>query len=174
MVLAMMLPLMLIPARLTAFASLWRRRHQAMGVFLVGYTLVWSVAGLGFILLLTWLREFHVTPGRWEAGGVFLAATVWQCTALKQRFSMACHRTMPLAPDGWQAQRDCLQYGAYQGVYCVGNCGPVMLAAMLSPWHQVMMIAVTLLLLYERYRARPGSRTVRVVPGLLAVCQFVI
>src|SRR5262245_14964824 len=42
MVVAMMVPLALVPLRLTAFRSLWTRRHAAMAEYLLGYVGVWT------------------------------------------------------------------------------------------------------------------------------------
>jgi len=173
MVLAMMLPLMIIPMRATAFGSLWRRRHWAISTFLAGYLTVWTAAGAAILLLLILLRETHASDCRWLSGAGFVAAATWQSTALKRRLSAACHRTSPLAPDGWRAHRDCLRFGADHGIHCVGNCGVLMLAAMLSPWHQPMMVAATVLLLYERYRARPRGCAIPLTLGLLAVWHCV-
>jgi predicted metal-binding membrane protein len=169
MILAMMLPLMIIPVRVAAFGSLWRRRHWAIGAFLASYLTVWIVAGATSLLLMSLLHVAHATECRWVIGVGFLAAAAWHITALKRRFSAACHLTKPLAPDGWPAHRDCLRFGANHGVHCVGNCGVLMFAAMLSPWHQTMMFVATLLLLYERYRARRGSRAIPLTLCLLGV-----
>lgn len=169
MVLAMMLPLMIIPVRAAAFGSLWRRRNWAIGTFLASYLSVWIVAGAAWLLFDAFLRGTHAAESRWVIGAGFLAAAVWQSTAPKRRLSAACHRTRPLAPDGWPAHRDCLCFGADHGIHCIGNCGALMLAAMLSPLHQVMMLVAEFLLLYERYRARPRGRAIPFTLGLLAV-----
>jgi predicted metal-binding membrane protein len=168
MVLAMMFPLMAVPVRVTAFSSLWRRRHLAIGTFLTGYLTVWMVAGVGYLFLVAFL-SMVATEWRFLAGIGLLTAAAWQLTALKRRLSTSCHRTRPLAPDGWPAHRDCLRFGVDHGIHCIGNCGVLMFAAMLSPWHQAMMVVTTLLLFYERYRARPRNRTIPLTLGLLAV-----
>jgi hypothetical protein len=173
MVLAMMLPLMIVPARATAFGSLWRRRHWAIAAFIIGYITVWMIAGIPSMPLLAWLRNEQTTEGHWVAGSGFLIAAAWQSTRLKRRLLTACHQNMPLAPDGWAAHRDCLHFGAIQGLNCLGNCGIIMLTAMLSQWHQAMMIVVTVILLYERYQMRPRNRVLELVLVLLAVGHFI-
>jgi hypothetical protein len=39
-----------------------------------------------------------------------------------------CHRRIPLAPSGWQADRDCIHYGALIGMGSVIACWPLMVA----------------------------------------------
>jgi predicted metal-binding membrane protein len=174
MVLAMMLPLILFPVRATAFGSLWRRRHWAIGTFLASYLAVWLAAGaLGLFLLDRGREVSWVIPNGWIAAASLVALSGWQLTESKRRLAVACHQTRPLAPDGWKAQRDCLIFGASQGRYCVANCGALMLVAILSPWHQLMMIAAAMLLLYERYRPRPRDRKIAVALGLLACAHGV-
>jgi Common central domain of tyrosinase/Polyphenol oxidase middle domain len=80
--------------------------------------------------------------------------------------------TKSLAPDGWRAHRDCLCFGMDHGIHCVGNCGLLMLASTLSPWRKVIMAVATLILIYERYRTRPGSSAVAATLELLALGYF--
>ena len=165
MVLAMMLPLMIIPVRATAFGSLWYRRHRAIVSLLGGYLAIWLMADVVYLLFRAMLQKFDATNSRWIIAGVFFIAAGWQLTGQKRRFSVACHRIRPLAPVGWLAHRDCLRFGAELGIDCVGNCGLLMLAAMFSPWHQTMMVTATILLMYERYSVRPKYRSIA-----LAIC----
>jgi len=172
MALAMMLPLMVMPARAAAFGSLWRRRHCAVGVFLVAYLAVWTAAGAATLALVEFLRCAHVPQHGWVAGAGFLATAAYYLTPLKRRLAVACHRTRPLAPVGWPAHRDCLLFGLDHGVPCVQNCWLLMFVAMLSPWGAAMMIVATLLLLYERYRARPRNRLAPLLLCVLAAVHF--
>jgi predicted metal-binding membrane protein len=172
MVLAMMLPLIIFPVRATAFGSLWRRRNHAIGVFLAGYLAVWMVAGVASMRVLIFMRSTQTTDSQWAVCFTFLAAAGWQMTSFKRRFFAACHTTKPLAPDGWRAHRDCLCFGMDHGIHCVGNCGLLMLASTLSPWRKVIMAVATLILIYERYRTRPGSSAVAATLGLLALGHF--
>ena len=173
MILAMMLPLIIIPARAAAFGSLWRRRHLAMAEFLAGYVAVWMLFGGPVLLLSATLHSLTANEFRWVAGAGFFLTAVWQSTNLKRRFSAACHQTIPLAPDGWAAHRDCLRFGALQGAYCVGSCGLLMLLAMLSPWPQTMILAAMGFLLYERYHMRPRNNAIVLALGLVGVAHWV-
>jgi predicted metal-binding membrane protein len=173
MVLAMMFPLIIIPVRRTAFGSLWYRRHWAIVVFLAGYLTIWVIAGIGRLLAAAFLGGTPALGNRWVIGASFLAAAAWQMTPLKRRFAAACNRIEPLAPRGWPAHRDCLRFGADHGIRCLGNCGFMMMAAMFSPWQPATMVVTTLLLLYERYRARRRARVVPLTLGLLAVGHLI-
>jgi predicted metal-binding membrane protein len=138
-----------------------------MAAFLCGYVGIWTAAGVVLLFVLILLRGLTVNRAWLAAIGLLLAAA-WQITPLKRRCSAACHLTRPLRPVGWQANFDCLSFGGEHAVYCVGNCGVLMFAAMLSPFHRTMMIAATLILAYERYRARPRERSIPLSLGLLA------
>jgi predicted metal-binding membrane protein len=173
MVLAMMLPLIIFPVRAAAFGSLWRRRNRAICVFLGGYLAVWMSTGVANLLALIVVRGIQATDSRWAVCTGFLAAAGWQMTSLKRRFFSACHMTKPLAPDGWRAHRDCLYFGVDHGIHCVGNCGLLMLASTISPWHNVIMAFAAVILIYERYLARPTGSAVAVTLGLLALGHLV-
>jgi len=173
MVLAMMLPLMIFPLRVTAFGSLWCRRHLAIASLLAGYLCIWLMAGVAYLLLKAILQKLDATDFRWVTTAAFFVAAGWQLTGLKRRFSVACHRVRPLAPVGWPAHRDCLCFGAKLGIDCIGNCGLLMLAAMLSPLHQIMMVAATVLLLYERYCVQPKYRGIALVICFMGVLHLI-
>ena len=128
MVIAMMIPTLIAPARFAAFRSLWPRRHRAILGLLLGYIVVWAMAGLLWqsILVLTgW------SPGLVASAIVFAAAAAWQITSAKRRSLRACHRSRPLSPIGWRADVDCLRYGLSHGAQCVVSCWLLMIACML-------------------------------------------
>lgn len=139
MVVAMMVPLVAASVRMVAARSLWRRRHRAVIAFLASYVLLWWAVG--------WVTLAAVPP---VLGGLdsslpvtaaLLLAAAWQITALKQRALMACHRTAPLAPHGWRATRDCVEYGVLTGLRCVASCWAMMLACALAH-HSILVMAV--------------------------------
>jgi predicted metal-binding membrane protein len=169
MVVAMMFPLMIIPVRTTAFNSLWRSRHRAIAEFLAGYLGIWTVAGIAWMLVPGVLDRVYPGNADLAAALAFLIAAIWQVMALKRRFLASCHWTMPLAPNGWRAHFDCFYFGANHGAHCAGNCLPLMLAAVTSSWHSEMMVIATLILLYERYRARPEDKILPATIGLLGL-----
>ena len=163
MVVAMMVPLVVEPIRTTAARSLWRRRHRAIALFLTGYLTTWIGAGVAAILLARLLGLSEESPRLLVAAGFALAAG-WQLSPAKRRALNACHRTVPLAPHGARADRDCLRHGAWTGARCVTSCWPLMLACALAGHAPAVLLGVTLMLTGERYLRRPGRPFLR-IPG---------
>jgi len=132
MVLAMMLPLQIHGVRSTAERSLWPRRHRAILAFLFGYLAVWALAGAVLSCAVTAFSISHRIAWMLGAAFGFLIETFWQLSPWKQVAALMCHSTVPLAPDGWRADRDCLHYGWTIGYGCALNCWPLMLVCWLS------------------------------------------
>jgi predicted metal-binding membrane protein len=159
MVVAMMLPLVLFSIRLTAARSLWRRRHRAIGGFLVGYMIPWLIVGSGVAALDVALgldRWLQLVP--WLGGIGFGVAAIWQLAPVRSRALVACHRTVPIAPHGWRADRDCLRFGWLSGVQCAISCWALMVACVLAGHNLTAMLCATLIGGAERYFVRPGQR----------------
>lgn len=149
MVAAMMLPLMWGHVSLVAERSLWRRRHRGMALFLSGYLGVWLLFGVAATV---------VAGGRGnpaESAGWLGLAAVWQVTRWKRAALRACHRTTPLAPAGWQADVDCLRYGAAQARHCVTSCWALMLACATGQHAWWLMGGLTAFVVAERMADRP-------------------
>jgi hypothetical protein len=168
MVAAMMLPLQIQGVRLTAERSLWPRRHRAILGFLLGYLSVWALAGVP----LSWALTALALPGRlgWMEGAAigFFVAALWLISPWKQIAARMCHRTLPLSPGGWRADRDCLGYGAITGYGCALNCWPLMLMCCLSGHSLIAMILGFGLGWADRYGA-PHSRLHATIAAVLAV-----
>jgi hypothetical protein len=172
MVAAMMFPLVLGPIKVTAARSLWARRHRAIVGFLVGYSIPWMILGASMLLLLSGLRV-RTSPGSPAAAAIaFAAAMLWQGTAVRRRALVACHRTTPLAPAGWQADRDCVRQGWVVGVPCVVSCWPPMIACLLSGHNLLAMAGAGAIGFVERYAVRPDERLLR--GGLAALAATFI
>jgi predicted metal-binding membrane protein len=163
MVAAMMLPLVIIPVRHVAFRSLWRRRHRAIGGFLIGYIAIWGASGLAALAILAATPESSIV-----AAVAFAIAALWQLTPWKQQALRACHRTVPLAPHGWRADFGCIRYGALLGRHCMVSCWAVMLASMLTPNVAAIGI-VSAVYAAERYRPRTSRVAVAAVLALVAI-----
>jgi predicted metal-binding membrane protein len=160
MVVAMMVPLVVGPIRTTAARSLWRRRHRAIAIFLAGYLILWLAAGAGFFLLLSVLGVNAGSPSPLLIASAFALALGWQLAPAKRRALNACHRTMPLAPRGSRADRDCFRYGLRIGAYCLMSCWALMLACLITGHATPALAVITLVLTAERYwrldLSRPG------------------
>jgi len=169
MVVAMMLPVVVPSLRVAAFRSYWRRRHRAIAGFLAGYLGVWALAGLAVCLLLA--AAPGLTRG-WPAAavaGAFLLAAGWQWTGVKRRALVTCHRTTPLAPGGWRADRDCVVFGWRIGGSCCLSCWPLMLACTLAGHSSLALLACGWIGWVERYSWRPNARLLSAAMMALAV-----
>lgn len=158
MIVAMMVPLVLAPIVTTATRSLWRRRHRAVAGFLAGYLGLWIAGGaaaLG-VIAVAGIGDRLRDPVVVAAG--FILAAGWQLAPLRRRALMACHRTMPLAPRGWRADRDCVVYGWEIGRRCIVTCWPAMLACVLAGHSLPVMGGIGAIALAERMRPRPNQR----------------
>lgn len=170
MVVAMMPPLVLGAIRATSRGSLWCRRNRAIGVFLVGYLSPWLILGLVVAAMTAelGLGDRSGLPALAAVG--FGVAAAWQITSVKRRALWSCHRTAPLAPDGWRANRDCIHYGWDIGKRCLVSCWALMLACALAGHSLPAMVCAGGLAAAERYTARPR---LLVIAGGLAVVAFV-
>ena len=132
MVTAMMLPLQIQGVRLTAERSLWPRRHRAILGYLLGYLSVWALAAVPLAWVFTTLGLSH-RFGWMEGTAIgFILAAAWLVSPWKGLAARMCHRTVPLSPSGWRADRDCLGWGWISGCGCALNCWPLMLVCWLS------------------------------------------
>jgi predicted metal-binding membrane protein len=138
MVLAMMLP-SAAPMILTyaEIADTAARKNEAVVsplVLAAGYTVVW----LGFAALATatQLLFAHASPfdGGFVAvsgpvsGAIFIAAGLYQFSALKHACLSQCQRPFPFFFVNWTTTvRGVFRLGLSQGLYCVGCCWAMML-----------------------------------------------
>src|SRR5215212_4331228 len=156
MVVAMMFPMLVNQIRFTAAASLWRRRHRAILGFLIGYLCPWIAFGIVAALLTSVLMQVSELTNAVAAAG-FTAAIVWQFTPVKNRSLVTCHRTFPISPKGWRADRDCWRYGWTIGRGCLTSCGVLMLACVLCGHSLPAMACATCVGIVERTRRRPNQ-----------------
>jgi predicted metal-binding membrane protein len=173
MVAAMMVPLIAGPIRAVAVRSLWHRRNRAMTAFLAGYIAVWLAFGLGVALArLTWPLSVMAAP--MAAAAAFLFAALWHGAPMRRRAFASCHLTMPIAPAGWKADADCVQYGFAIGANCVVSCWALMLACALARHSPAAMLGITALMFFERasFRPRPAHTIVALVTMAL-VCTAI-
>jgi predicted metal-binding membrane protein len=174
MIVAMMFPMVLSSVRTVAARSLWRRRHRAILQFLVGYMAPWVLFSLAASLVIAVLQaQLETTTLGFHSAQVtafgFGAAVLWQLTPLKRRALFGCHRTIPIAPNGWRADRDCFRSGWIVGRSCVASCWVLMLACMLSEHSLPAMLCATVIGLIERTQFRPNQRLLCSALLLLAV-----
>jgi predicted metal-binding membrane protein len=163
---AIMMVAMMLPSAaptILLVAALARNRGigggaPVAGLFSLGYVLVWTGFSLIATALQWWLDSAEILSGEMAvgsavvAGGVLIAAGIYQWTPLKQ----AClrHCRSPLAfllhhwrPGGWGA----LVNGLRHGVYCLGCCWMLMLLLFVGGLMNLLWIAgLALLVLLEK------------------------
>lgn len=172
MMVAMMWPLIIDRMRVTAGRSLWARRNWAVAIFLLGYVGPWMFGGLVVAALVVLLRaRGWMSPAALLI--VFALAAIWQLTPGKERALRLCHRTIPLAPEGLQANRDCLRYGWMIGASCLLSCGVLMAACAASGHNMAAMVGSGSIGFVERYAVRPKQGLLSsAIAGLAIVCTL--
>jgi predicted metal-binding membrane protein len=132
MMAAMMFPSVAPTAAL--YSTMTKRRNPlAPLVFVSGYLLTWTAAGLLayavssagrrlFGEALTWDRA-----GRWVAGGVLVMAAVYELTPLKSVCLRHCRSPLGFLLGSWRdGLSGALRMGAKHGAWCVGCCWALM------------------------------------------------
>ena len=169
MVAAMMLPLVFRHVQFTATRSLWRRRQRAMLGFVCGYASIWLLAGAVASAVLLALGRPDLPNLPWLPAAAFGLAAMWQLVPLRRRAMASCHRTMPLAPHGWRADRDCLRYGCSIGARCFVTCAALMLGCVVAGHSLLAMLSATVVAGVERYDVRADERSTSMMLALVAV-----
>jgi predicted metal-binding membrane protein len=110
-----------------------RRNPLAPLVFVSGYLLTWTTAGLlAFVVSGAGRRLFGDAlawdrAGRWVAGGVLLIAAVYELTSLKSVCLRHCRSPLGFLLGSWRdGLPGALQMGAKHGAWCVGCCWALM------------------------------------------------
>jgi predicted metal-binding membrane protein len=117
-----------------------RRKGQptqagATAIFVVGYLLTWAAAGLFAYALFEFGRALNLgflawdSGGPYVAGGVILAAAIYQLTPLKDVCLRHCRNPMTFVLMHWRSGRiGALRMGIEHGGWCVGCCWGLMAA----------------------------------------------
>src|SRR5215211_4938772 len=173
-----------------------RRKGQeapvgATAAFIVGYLVSWGAAGVVGYAIFDLTRSLSIDALSWNeagpyvAGGVIVAAALYQLTPLKDACLRKCRNPFMFILTSWRPGRaGALRMGIEHGGWCVGCCWALMAALFalgvmslgwmaftaaliaiekLLPWKAVANrgVAVTLLALGLAVAFTPGS-----VPGL--------
>jgi predicted metal-binding membrane protein len=108
---------------------------DATALFVVGYLVVWTVAGLVAYGLFELGRAIDPPflawdeAGRYVTGGVIVAAAAYQLTPLKEACLVKCRSPMMFLAERWRHGRaGALELGARHGAWCLGCCWALMAA----------------------------------------------
>jgi predicted metal-binding membrane protein len=180
MMAAMMFPS--VAPTVALYSRMTRKRSPAALVFTSSYLLTWGAAGvvafgvsdIGGRLLgdaLAWGRA-----GRWLAGGILLAAAVYELTPVKNVCLSKCRSPLAFLLGSWRSGLSgALAMGVRHGAWCVGCCWALMaslfaLGVMSIAWMALVaaLIAVEKTLPWRR-TATYATALVLVTLGLLMV-----
>lgn len=142
MMAAMMFPS--IAPMVMAYARIQRQRRArgrersgpaTVAVFVGGYLLTWTAFGLAAYGVLAFGRSLSIDAFAWDAGGpylaggVILAAAVYQLTALKDVCLRKCRGPLDFVLGYWkEGYGGALKMGFAHGAWCVGCCWALMAA----------------------------------------------
>ena len=179
MMAAMMFPSV---APTVALYSRMTRRPSPLSplLFVAGYLLTWTAAGLLAFALLTLVTRAAGDvlawdrAGRWVAGATLVVAAVYELTPLKDVCLGRCRSPLGFLLGSWRdGRRGALQMGAQNGAWCVGCCWALMaslfaLGVMSVVWMAVVagLIAVEKTLPWRRV-ATYGTTVLLLALGLL-------
>ena len=104
-------------------------------LFVAGYLVTWTAAGVLFYCLLELGRSLHLDALSWDrggpylAGGVILAAALYQLTPLKDVCLRKCRSPLMFLLTAWRPGRlGALRMGIEHGGWCFGCCWALMAA----------------------------------------------
>jgi predicted metal-binding membrane protein len=183
MMAAMMFP-SIAPMVLT-FGFVQRRRRDrgavdrvvSSWVFVAGYLLTWTVFGLAAYGLYVGVRSLSIGELSWHrggpylAGGVLLAAAIYQLTPVKDACLSRCRAPLDFVLTHWhEGPSGALRMGVVHGAWCVGCCWGLMaalfaLGVMSVPW----MVAIAGLIALEKLLPRKELANRLVATTLVAL-----
>src|SRR4051794_6582674 len=104
-------------------------------LFVGGYLVTWTAAGLVAYAVFELVRSLSIDAFSWDsggpylAGGVIIAAAVYQLTPLKDVCLSKCRSPLMFILTSWQPGRiGALRMGIEHGAWCVGCCWALMAA----------------------------------------------
>jgi predicted metal-binding membrane protein len=164
-------PMVLMYARMEAGPRRERGRSApvgATGLFVGGYLVAWTVAGLTGYAIFELSRSLSIDAFSWDrggpylAGGVLVAAAAYQLTPLKDACLRRCRNPLMFLLTAWRPGRlGAMRMGIEHGAWCVGCCWALMaalfaLGVMSIGWMAFIaaMIALEKLLPWRAYANR--------------------
>jgi predicted metal-binding membrane protein len=176
MIVAMMFPLIVPMVRHVAARSFAAQRERSVGLFVVGYALVWlaaaAISSVALVIVRAAFQAVDLAP--WTGLICCALAACWQLSAAKVRAVNRCHGTVPLRPWAPNADRDAIGFGLLHGTRCVRACLPAMVLPLAAGHGLVAMAAVFAILLAERARPKPQYRLSAIVLVLLGVMTVAV
>ena len=159
-------------------------RSAAIVAFLAGYLLTWTAFGLTAYAIFELGRELDIAAFSWErggpylAGGVILAAALYQLTPLKRACLNRCRSPLDFLTERWHdGVGGALRLGLEHGAWCVGCCWALMavlfaLGAMSVGW----MAFVAALIAIEKLATwkTAANRAIAVILVVLGLAVMIV
>jgi predicted metal-binding membrane protein len=158
MLAAMMPPLLARPVEHLWYGGVAKRRARAVGLFIVAYVAVWTLAGVVLMASAAAIEVLGSAAGIPALAATGFVAFIWQTTPLKQASLNFCHRPPRISPSGVAADRDSLMYGVSIALACVGACWALMLIPLVVHSLECLTMAIiaAILLLERQTEDRPA------------------
>ena len=176
MMAAMMLPSAAPVVLLVAAANRTRRRDGRPAVptalFVLGYLAVWTAFAAAAAAAQVALHEAAllspamVSASRWLAGGLLMAAGLYQWSPLKNRCLGHCRSPLAFVSAHWrEGSGGALRMGIEHGAYCLGCCWALMALLFVAGVMNLLWVAaLAAFVLVEK--AAPGGRVVGRLAGM--------
>lgn len=136
-----MMAAMMLPSVAPTVVVYERRRSasatapDATALFVAGYLLAWTLAGLAAYALFEWVRELDPRflawdeAGRWVTAGAIVTAVAYQLTPAKRACLHRCRSAESHLAKRWREGRlSALELGLRHGAWCLGCCWALMAA----------------------------------------------
>ncbi len=146
-------------------------------VFVAGYLVAWTAFGLAAYGVYAGVRSLSIPAFSWHrggpylAGGILVAAALYQLTPAKDACLSRCRSPMDFVLNNWRdGNAGALRMGIVHGGWCIGCCWALMaslfaLGVMSIPW----MIAIAALIAMEKLLPRKRLANHLVAVTLLAL-----
>ncbi|MCU1752076.1 DUF2182 domain-containing protein [Pseudomonas sp. 6D_7.1_Bac1] len=154
MLLAMMPLLLIHPLDYVWRRSLLRKRWQAVALFVIGFSAIWTLAGVVLMGLTVGARVIlGFSPMDTFIVGLGVCL-IWQASPFKQACLNHCHYQPRISAFGLDFLKDCLKYGMVSAGWCVGSCWALMLLPILAEQGHVSLMLLSMgWMLFERFKS---------------------
>lgn len=185
---AVMMVGMMLPSAsptILLFAALERKRGTAIGgrtsAFVFGYLGIWSLFAVTAATTQTLLARAGLVSTQMAAtstllaGGIFVAAGLYEFTPLKDRCLTHCRSPLEWIPRHMRPGRGgAFRMGVEHGAYCVGCCWVLMLLLFVGGVMNLVWVAVIAILVLAQKIMPRGPILVRLAGAALVLAGVVL
>ena len=157
MIIAMMWPLLIVPALAVTQRSLSMRSTRNTAMMTIGYGTVWAATALPAWIVLTAYDYLHFDPRIGTLIGCIIAA-VWQVSPLKRDLALKCNPTPHFPNDNSKRLISMFSFGAKFAKQCVLSTFLLMVPPMFGGHGILLMGILLILMMAERAISTPDFR----------------